>query len=351
MTAAPAKAHKPGKPTWVKVVAPYQAPRISTSVWQIANSFGPYILLWVLMYLSLQVSYLLTLALSVLAGGFLMRIFVIQHDCGHTSFFKNNKWNDLVGFVCGVLTFTPYEFWRTGHAIHHATSGDLDHRGWGDVETMTVKEYVERSPRRRLGYRLYRNPFVMFGIGPIYMFVINQRSPIAYKIATTDKGRKGLIYTDLAILGLAIGISLLIGFKNYLLIQVPIAVFASTLGVWLFYVQHQFEDTYWRYHPEWDFTEAALQGSSYYKLPKVFQWFSGNIGLHHIHHLSPRIPNYLLEKCHNENPEFQNVPTLTLKSSLKVLVSRLALWDEEQNRLISFAEAHKLYLSNAQTTN
>ncbi len=346
MTAVPANARKSGKPAWVQVVARYQTPSISASVWQVINSFGPYFLLWGLMYLSLQYSYWITLALSVLAGGFLMRIFVIQHDCGHTSFFKNNKWNDRIGFICGVLTFTPYEYWRTGHAIHHATSGDLDNRGWGDVETMTVKEYIGRSPRRRLGYRLYRNPFVMFGIGPVYMFVINQRSPFAIKTATTKKGARGLIYTDLAILAFAIGMSLLMGFKNYLLIQVPIAIFASTLGVWLFYVQHQFEDTYWRYHPEWDFTEAALHGSSYYKLPRIFQWFSGNIGLHHIHHLSPRIPNYLLEKCHNENPEFQSVPTLTLRSSLKVLVSRLALWDEEQDRLISFKEAHELYLKS-----
>ncbi len=336
---------KPGKPAWTQVVSKYQHPKLAVSAWQVANSFGPYLLVWVLMYISLQYSYWITLGLSVLAGGFLMRIFIIQHDCGHNSFFKSRKMNDVVGFICGVVTMTPYEYWRTGHAMHHATSGDLDNRGWGDVKTITVKEYLADNKWGRLAYRMYRNPFIMFGVGPTYMFLINQRTPLAMKTATTKKGERSLVYTDLSLVALIVGLSLLIGFKNYLLIQLPIAIFASTLGVWLFYVQHQFEDTYWRAHPEWDYTRAALEGSSYYKLPKIFQWFTGNIGLHHIHHLSPRIPNYLLEQCHNENPDFQNVPTLTLRSSAKLFFSRLALWDEDQNRLISFKEAHELYLA------
>jgi len=340
-TATPRKS---GKPAWTQVVARYQTPNM-VSTWQVVNSFVPYLVMWALMYFSLRYSYLLTLALSVIAAGFLMRIFIIQHDCGHTSFFKDRRWNDRVGFICGVLTMTPYEFWRTGHAMHHATSGDLDFRGFGDVMTKTVKEYIAATPREKLYYRMYRNPLIMFGFGPLYMFIINQRTPFAMKYATTRKAARGLIYTDLAILAWVLVMSLLMGFQNYLLIQLPIALIAGTIAVWLFYVQHNFEDTYWRYHPEWDYTKAALEGSSYFKLPRLFQWFTGNIGLHHIHHLSPRIPNYMLEKCHEENPAFQDVPTLTLSTSIKILLNKLALWDEDQDRLISFEEAHRLYLS------
>ncbi len=344
-TATVRDARNSKKPAWVPVVAKYQRPSLSVSLWQIANSFGPYIILWGLMYLSLRYSYWLTLALAVVAGGFLMRIFIIQHDCGHTSFFKSRKLNDVTGFICGVLTFTPYEYWRTGHAMHHATSGDLDNRGFGDVQTMTVKEYIAASAWERLKYRMYRNPFMMFGVGPLYVFMINQRTPFAIRTATTKKGARSIIYTDLALLGLAVTLSLLIGFQNYVLIQLPVAIVAATTGVFLFFMQHNFEDTYWRAHPEWDYTQAALQGSSYYRMPRLFQWFTGNIGLHHIHHLSPRIPNYLLEKCHNENPDFQSVPVLTFRESLKIIRSRLALWDENQQKLISFKETHERYLS------
>jgi len=307
-------------------------------VWQIVNSFLPFFLFWGLAYISLSISYVLTLAMCVVAAGFIMRVFIIQHDCGHNSFFKNRKYNDMVGFVCGIMTLTPYEAWRTSHAIHHATSGDLDNRGWGDVYTMTVNEYVNNTPWERFKYRMYRNPFIMFGFGPSYMFLINQRTPIAWKVATTPKGKRSLIYTDLVLIvvyGLAMA---LFGVGNFIKIQLPISIIASTIGVWLFYVQHNFEDTYWRAHPEWDYTEAALQGSSYYKMPRLFQWFTGNIGLHHIHHLSPKIPNYKLEAVHNENPEFQAVPTLTVRASLKIVVSRLALWDEDQNKMISFKQ-------------
>jgi acyl-lipid omega-6 desaturase (Delta-12 desaturase) len=344
-TAVASPAQRSKKPAWTAVVAKYQSPRLSISLWQMANSFLPYIALWVLMYISLRYSYWITLALSIPAAGFLMRIFIIQHDCGHTSFFKSRKLNDFTGFVCGVLTMTPYEYWRTGHAMHHATSGDLDNRGWGDVQTMTVKEYVAASRWGRLKYRIYRNPFVMFGFGPLYVFMINQRTPFAIRTATTKKAARSLIQTDLALIALIVVMSLLIGFQNYMMIYLPVSLFASTLGVFLFYVQHNFEDTYWRYHPEWDYTRAALEGSSYYKMPRMMQWFTGNIGLHHIHHLSPRIPNYLLEKCHKENPDFQNVPTLTVRSSIKILLSRVALWDDEQRKLITFKQAHELYLA------
>jgi acyl-lipid omega-6 desaturase (Delta-12 desaturase) len=332
------------KPAWMTIVAKYKNPSVAISAWQLASCYVPYIALWVLMYISLSYSYWITLALAPVAGAFLMRVFIIQHDCGHTSFFKSRKANDIVGFICGVLTFTPYEYWRTGHAMHHATSGDLDFRGFGDVETKTVKEYLASNKWQRLGYRLYRNPLVMFGPGPLYMFVINQRTPFAIKSATTKKSARGLIYTDLALLAVIIGLSLLIGFKNYLLIQLPIAWVAGSIGISLFYVQHQFDDAYWRYHPEWDYTEAALSGSSYLKLPRILQWFTGNIGLHHIHHLSPKIPNYLLERCHNENPDLQNVPMFDMRGGLKILASQLALWDEDQQKLITFKQTHDRYL-------
>jgi len=329
------------KPGWVKTVAKYQTPVVSTSVWQIVNSFIPFFALWLLAYFSLSYSYVLTLAITVLAAGFIMRIFIIQHDCGHNSFFKSRKLNDLVGTVCGVLTITPYEMWRTSHALHHATSGDLDNRGWGDVTTMTVNEYKNNTRLGRLKYRLYRNPFIMFGFGPAYMFIINQRTPVAIWTADTKRAKRSLIFNDLMIIALYGTCMAIFGVGNFIKIQLPISIVAATLGVWLFYVQHNFEDTYWRAHPEWNYTEAALQGSSYYKMPKLFQWFTGNIGLHHIHHLSPRIPNYLLEKVHEENPEFQSVPTLTIRSSLQILTSRLALWDEDQQKMVSFKQVHE----------
>jgi omega-6 fatty acid desaturase (delta-12 desaturase) len=341
----PKSPNKKGKPTWVKTVAKYQTPKLSISLWQIASSYIPYIALWVAMYYSLSVSYLLTLVLAVIAGGFLVRIFIIQHDCGHMAFFKDKRLNDIVGFISGVFTLTPYEYWQTGHARHHATSGDLDFRGYGDVWTMTVKEYIAATPKNRLGYRMYRNPFIMFGLGPLYMFVINQRAPLAWRYADTHKMKRSLIYTDLALLAITIVMSFTIGFWNFLAILLPTAAVSGGIGVFLFYVQHQFEEAYWRYHPEWDYTSAALEGSSYLKLPRALQWITGNIGLHHIHHLSPRIPNYLLEQCHNENPEFQNAPTLSLRTALGIVVSKLALFDEEQNRLISFKETHERYLT------
>ncbi|MEP7287881.1 MAG: fatty acid desaturase [Chloroflexota bacterium] len=334
---------KKGKPAWVKIIAQYQKPVLSASVSQLANSFLPYAAVWALAAASVLLgwSYWITLGLAVLASGFLMRIFIIQHDCGHQSFFKSKKANDLTGFICGVLTMTPYEYWRTSHAIHHATAGNLDHRGVGDVYTMTVKEFLAGTPTDRFKYRMYRNPILMFLLAPGFMFMINQRTPLALPFATSKQGRRSLYYTDLAIFSLAVVLSLIIGFRNYLIIQIPINIIAATVGVWLFYIQHQFEEAYWKPEDDWDYTTAALKGSSYYKLPKVFQWFTGNIGLHHIHHLSPRIPNYLLEKVHNDNPEFQQVPIITLWASAKILLSRLALWDEDEKRLVSFAEVDR----------
>lgn len=329
------------KPTWVSVVKRYQTPGL-ISFWQIVNSFLPFFALLIVGYLALDVSYLITLITSLLAAGFLMRIFIIQHDCGHGSFFKHKKHNDLMGNICSVFTLTPYEFWRTSHAIHHAHNGDLEHRGTGDVYTMTLNEYRETTPLKRLGYRLYRNPFIMFFIGAPLMFVLLHRAPFALPHARSKRGRTSIIRLDLILLTIIALAGLTIGLKDTLLVYGPVMFFASAVGVWMFYVQHQFEDAYWSKAPDWNYTDAALQGSTYYRLPKILQWFSGNIGLHHIHHLSPLIPNYQLQRCHDENPELQEVPTLTLWQSIRLVASGISLYDEEQAKLISFREAHRL---------
>ncbi len=287
-----------------------------------------------LMYLSLPVSYWLTLALSVPAAGLLVRTFIIMHDCGHGSFFPSRMANDIVGFFTGVLVLTPYKQWRRDHAIHHATSGDLEHRGHGDVTTLTVNEYLALSRWERFRYRVYRNPIVLFGIGPIVL-AVKQRLPTPGE--TTGRKEKWSVWlTNLAIVVLVVLFSLLIGFWSVVMIYAPVFMISGAIGIWLFYVQHQFEDTYWDRRPEWEYPVAALHGSSYFKLPAVLQWFTGNIGLHHVHHLSPLIPNYKLQDCHEENPVFQQVTTLTLWASLKTL--SLKLWDEEKRKLIGWRD-------------
>ncbi len=316
---------------WKKIVAHYEKPAIGRSVWQVVNSVVPYIALWYLMYLSVQVSWWLTLPLAVLAAGFLVRIFIIFHDCGHGSFFKSRKANDVWGFITGVLTFTPYYLWRWEHAVHHASAGDLDRRGLGDVWTLTVQEYLEASRWKRFAYRLARNPVVLFGIAPAFLFLIRHRFT---SCKASKRERHSVYWTNLALLGVVACLIWLFGIKDYLLIQLTVTMVAGSVGVWLFYVQHQFEGVYWNRREDWDYTQAALQGSSFYKLPKVLQWFSGNIGFHHIHHLSPSIPNYNLEKCHKADPLFQSVPPVTLFSSLKSFTFRL--WDERRNRLVGY---------------
>ena len=320
-----------GPSAWKKIVARYQKPAIGPSLWQTANTLLPYTALWFLMYLSISVSYWLTLPLAILAGGFLVRTFIISHDCGHGSFFESRKANDILGFITGVLTFTPYHHWRWEHALHHSSSGDLDRRGTGDVWTLTVQEYLESSRWRRFAYRLARNPIVLFVLAPLFLFLIRQRFP-SPKAARRE--RHSVYWTNLALFGLAAGLSWVFGIKTYLLIQSTILMVAGAAGVWLFYVQHQFEGVYWERTEKWDYTTAALQGSSFYKLPRVLQWFSGNIGFHHIHHLSPRIPNYHLEKCHDADPLFQSVKPVTLFSSLKSFTFRL--WDEQRRRLVGY---------------
>ncbi len=324
---------------WENLIAQYQNSSAGKSIWQLCNSFIPFFIIWGLMYLSLDISYLLTLLLSLPAAGFVVRIFIIQHDCGHGSFFKSKRANNFWGIVCSIFSLTPYHHWRKKHAIHHASAGKLEKRGIGDIYTMTVDEFLKQSKWGRLKYRLYRNPIILFVIIPFIMFVIIQRFPIPSS-KTLKNLHPGVYITSIVFL-LVTGLMFWVfGWQEFLMVQVPITFIASSTGTWLFYVQHQFEDTYWTKDKSWDYTLAALQGSSYYKLPKILQWFTGNIGYHHVHHLSPKIPNYQLEKCHKAIPEFQNAPVLTLKSSFKSIFLRL--WDEKQNKLISFHQFKRL---------
>ncbi len=322
---------------WQEIVARYQQSSRWRSIWQIADTLVPYAVLWYLMYRSLAVSYWITLPLAILAGGFLVRVFIIHHDCGHGAFFKSRKANDTWGFMTGVLTFTPYYLWRWEHAIHHAHSGDLDQRGLGSVWTLTVQEYLESSRWKRFSYRLARNPVILFLIAPLFLFLVVHRFPNAQ---ASRRERHSIYWTNLGILGMAVALCSVFGIKAYLLIQLMVIAVAGSAGVWLFYVQHQFEGVYWQRHGEWDYLAAALQGSSFYRLPRILQWFSGNIGFHHIHHLSARIPNYNLEKCHNAEPLFQSVPPVTLFSSLKSLTFRL--WDEQRHKLVGYSHLRTL---------
>jgi omega-6 fatty acid desaturase (delta-12 desaturase) len=283
------------------------------------------------MYYSLEISYWLTLALAIPAAGFLVRIFIIFHDCGHGSFFKSKKANTVVGYLTGILNFAPYHDWRYNHAQHHATCSDLDRRGTGDVWTLTKQEYIDLSTSKKLTYRLYRHPVVMFGLGPLWLFLINHRfAPRDAK----KRERRSVQLTNLGLLIVVISMSLLIGIKAYLLIQLPVILIAGMMGIWLFYVQHQYEDVYWNRHDEWNFQDAALQGSSFYKLPVVLQWFTGNIGFHHVHHLNARIPNYNLQRCHEQIGLFRQIKPLKFLKSLKSL--RFRLYDEELGKMIGF---------------
>jgi omega-6 fatty acid desaturase (delta-12 desaturase) len=327
----------PAKTMWKRIVSRYEKPSLSRSVWQAASTVVSYGVLWYLMHRSVAISYWITLALAILAAGFLVRLFIIFHDCGHGSFFKSRKANDTLGVITGILTFTPYYQWRHKHAIHHATSGDLDRRGTGDVWTMTVQEYLEASRWRRFAYRLTRNPVVLFGIAPLLLLGVGQRFPWR---KADRRERANVLWTNLAILGMAALLTWLMGLQVYLVIQATVLMIAGSVGVWLFYVQHQFEGAYWERRDQWDYVTAAIQGSSFYKLPRVLQWFTGNIGFHHIHHLSPGIPNYNLEKCHKAEPLFQDVERVTLLSSLKSLTYRL--WDEQRRKWVGYGHVRAL---------
>jgi omega-6 fatty acid desaturase (delta-12 desaturase) len=293
---------------WMGVVSRYNKPDPWRSWWQIINSVGPYILLWIAMVFTIKVSYLLTLLLSVFAAGFMVRIFIIFHDCGHGSFFTSKRLGTIVGIITGLIVFTPYHKWHYEHKIHHQTVGNLDKRGMGDVMTLTVKEYTNLSPFRRFYYRIYRNPVVLFIIAPVLLFTIAHRFTKKYMSA------KEKLYVHLSTLSLVMaitGIMLLTGWKTFLMIQIPVLFIASSHGVWLFYVQHQFRHVLWTSSGEWDYKTVALKGSSLFKLPWLLNWFTGNIGYHHIHHLSPLIPNYNLKKCHEENSLFREIKPVT----------------------------------------
>ena len=321
------------RPDWYQSILKYDRPSVQKAIVQLVDTFVPYFALWVVMVRTVQLGYpyWATLALSVVGGGLLVRIFIFFHDCCHGSFFASRRANRILGYISGVLTFTPYEAWRRSHAGHHATVGDLDRRGVGDVWTMTVEEYQAAPKLKRLAYRFYRNPLVMFLLGPGFVFLIAQRFP--HK-EDRRRERNSVLYTDLAILAVVGVASVTIGLRAYVLIQLPVMLIAGTIGVWAFYVQHQFEGVYWARHEDWDPMRAALEGSSYYRLPRALKWFTGNIGLHHIHHVRPRIPNYNLQQCYDDTPALQAVRPLTIGRSLKSL--RMNLWDERLQKLVSF---------------
>jgi omega-6 fatty acid desaturase (delta-12 desaturase) len=307
---------------------------VGRSLLNLATSAVPYLALSVAMYLALSVSYVLALLIAVPAAGFLVRTFIVFHDCSHGSFLPSKRANAWLGVVLGLLVYAPFVRWRHDHAIHHATSGDLDRRGGGDVRTLTVAEYLELPWTGRLGYRLFRNPLLMFGLGPIVALLVGPRLVAR---GARPRLRRSVIATNIA-LALVIGaLCWIVGWRNYLLVQGPTILLAGAAGIWLFYVQHQFEDAYWQGTDGWSYADAALRGSSYLKLPKVLQFFSGNIGLHHVHHLNARIPNYNLQRAHDETPLFHDVPTLSLWDGLRAV--RLKLWDEQRGRLVTFAEA------------
>ena len=318
---------------WTSIIRRYTQPDSVKSWWQVINSFVPYLLLWVLMVYSLKYSYWITLALSMIAAGFLVRIFIIFHDCGHKSFFKSKKLNHVVGIIAGGFAFTPYHKWHYEHLVHHRTVGNLDKRGVGDVMTWTVEDFKNSPKKKQLFYRLYRNPVIMLIIVPFFVNTLINRIPNK-KLSTRINL---LVHLTTLVLIIAITlVCLLIGFKTFVLIQIPVMVFASDFGLWLFYVQHQFKDVVWERTDNWDYTTISMYGASYLKFPKILQWFSGNIGFHHMHHLSSKIPNYNLEKCLRENTIFQK-EYLTFLSSFQCLKYRL--WDEDNHKLISFREA------------
>lgn len=328
------KTNTPSDERWVKIIAPYRNGNTFRSWWQIANTFIPYVLLWVLMVTSLNYSYWITLPLILVSSGFLVRLFIIFHDCGHGSFFKSKRLSETIGIILGILAFTPYHRWHHSHLIHHRTVGNLDKRGAGDVWTLTVDEYLALNKRKRLAYRIFRNAFVMFGLGAPLLFLVANRFT---RKSFTRKEKLSVYYTNAGIALLATTLCLSLGWKTYVLIQLPVMYFASISGVYLFYLQHQFDGTHWYTEKDWDFKTVALFGSSYYHLPKIFQWFSGNIGFHHIHHLSSKIPNYRLEKCHVENELFSQVKPIPFLKGFKSV--HLKLWDTRTGKLVSFKDA------------
>jgi acyl-lipid omega-6 desaturase (Delta-12 desaturase) len=325
---------------WTKILARYRTPSTARSIIELAITAGPLVLLWFLMWATLDLGYWLCLLLAAPAAGFLVRLFMIQHDCGHGAFFHHRLANDWVGRVAGVLTLTPYDFWRRTHAIHHSTSGNLDRRGIGDIDTLTVHEYLARSRWGRLRYLVYRHPIIMFGLGPAYLFIVRYRLPVGlmggdWHLWISAMG------TNVAIAALVSAVIWLVGIGTFLFVHMPIMLLAASIGGWLFYVQHQFEDTVWEHQGNWNLHVVALQGSSYYDLPGILRWFTANIGVHHIHHLCSRIPYYRLPLVLRDYPDLGGIGRLTLVESFRCV--RLVLWDEGQQRLVSFREVRQRY--------
>jgi len=319
--------------SWRTMIAPYLKPSTTRALFQLITTLLPFLAAMGLMLVALDHGYMAGLVLLPICAVLLLRLFMFQHDCGHGSFFGRRWANDALGLALGVLTLTPYTVWRAEHAAHHATTGNLDRRGIGDITTLTVPEYHALPRLRRLQYRLYRHPAVLFGLGPVWLFLISNRIP------TGNPRRRwrdwlSVMGTNAALAAILTTLTLTLGSVPVLLGWLPVTMLAATIGVWLFYVQHQFEDAYWESRPHWDFSTAALQGSSFYDLPRVLHWMTANIGFHHIHHLSSRIPNYRLRECYEANPAFQSAPRLTFWASLKC--ARLALWDPERRKLVPF---------------
>ena len=328
-----------------KDVAPFAKSETRKSIMQLVNTLTPLLVAWTLGFYLLQFSPWYTVACSVLAAGFVMRTFIIFHDCTHGSFFKSKKANDRVGFITGVLTSFPYEKWKREHTIHHATSSNLDKRGIGDIDMLTVEEYMEKSKLGRLGYRMYRNPLVMFGLGPLFMVLVLNR------INRSDAKKKERINTHLTTLAMVVilvQLDLVNGWQAVLLVYGVTLFIAGSLGIWLFYIQHTYEDSYFEYDTEWDYVKAAVEGSSYYKLPKLLQWVTGNIGFHHVHHLAPRVPNYHLEAAHESIPPLQQATTITLTTSLESI--RYKLYDPERKKFVTFKEAEEIIAKRVKQT-
>lgn len=325
--------------SWPAVLAKYRQPRRARSLLELTVTLFPFIGFWALAVMTVHHGFWWGMALTVPAAGFLLRLFMIQHDCGHGSFFAHRKADNWTGRLIGVLTFTPYDYWRRAHAVHHASAGNLDERGVGDITTLTVTEYRQMSRLRKLAYRLYRNPAVMFGIGPIWLFLFKQRLPFGMM-------RSGLgpwvstMTTNLAILVLAFGPVWLVGLAPVMLVQLPIVVLAGSAGIWLFYIQHQFEETHWSQSSQWQFQDAALHGSSYYVLPFGLRWLTANIGIHHVHHLSSRVPYYRLPEVLRDYPELRDVGRITVMDSFRCV--KLVLWDEQAQRLVSFRDTRAM---------
>ena len=334
-TALPHRDHDP-ETAWLRIISGYRQPALGRSLYELFVTLIPFVLFWAAAAVALHYGYWIGLLLVIPTAGFLLRLFMLQHDCGHGSFFGKRRLDDWTGRALGVLTLTPYDYWRRAHNEHHASAGNLDERGVGDITTLTVSEYRDRTPRGQLAYRLYRHPLVMFGIGPAFLFLIKQRLPFGMMrsgalpwISTTA--------TNIAITLVAMVLIWTIGVIPFLLIHLPVVLIAGSAGVWLFYIQHQFEDTHWSRPPDWTFSYAAMHGASHYDLPGPLRWITGNIGMHHLHHLSSRIPFYRLPEVLRDHPELADVGRISLRDSLACV--KLILWDENTRRLISLGEA------------